>query len=169
MSTDGNPNGAAAHGTGGVISHMFESTATQSFHKFILVLIIGIDDDSGSRTHTRRKNSTPGQDTEPRDPALDDRISQPRGLGMKIFHATGEMFDEGKSFDTPDIEFNSTPALDLADSKTTKEIIDLRIKYGGNQKELYHHLEAQKHTLLKKTRGEVRNTHILLALLFIVK
>lgn len=66
--------------------------------------------------------------TEPGDPGLDDRIPQPRGLGMKVFNVQGEMFDIGKDYPTQDIEFNSTPALDLADAKTTKEIIDLRIK-----------------------------------------
>lgn len=51
---------------------------------------------------------------------------------MKVFNVPGEMFEAGKDVPTHDIEFNSTPALDLADAKTTKEIIDLRIKYGGN-------------------------------------
>ncbi|TGO57646.1 hypothetical protein BCON_0063g00030 [Botryotinia convoluta] len=97
--------------------------------------------------------------TEPGDPALDDRIPQPRGLGMKVFNVDGERFD-GKELSTQDIEFNSTPALDLADAKTTKEIIDLRIKYGGDKAELYKHLEARKDTALQKARDEVRNTHL---------
>lgn len=98
--------------------------------------------------------------TEPGDPALDDRIAQPRGLGMKVFNVPGEMFEAGKDFDTQDIEFNSTPALDLADAKTTKEIIDLRINYGSDQKELYKHLEARNDTDLQKARDQVRNTHL---------
>ncbi|KAF7905025.1 uncharacterized protein EAF01_005547 [Botrytis porri] len=97
--------------------------------------------------------------TEPGDPALDDRIPQPRGLGMKVFNVHGERFD-GKELSTQDIEFNSTPALDLADAKTTKEIIDLRIKYGGDKAELYRHLEVRKDTALQKARDEVRNTHL---------
>ncbi|KAK6600703.1 hypothetical protein H4I95_07685 [Botrytis cinerea] len=97
--------------------------------------------------------------TEPGDPALDDRIPQPRGLGMKVFNVDGERFD-GKDLSTQDIEFNSTPALDLADAKTTKEIIGLRIKYGGDKTELYKHLEARKDTALQKARDEVRNTHL---------
>ncbi|EPE36826.1 Heme-dependent catalase-like protein [Glarea lozoyensis ATCC 20868] len=79
--------------------------------------------------------------TEPGDPGLDDRIPQPRGLGIKVFKVDGEMFEAGKDFPTHDIEFNSTPALDLADAKTTREIVDLRIKYG-------------------KARDEVHNTHL---------
>lgn len=66
--------------------------------------------------------------TEPGDPGLDDRIPQPRGLGMKMFNVQGDMFEAGQGWPTHDIEFNGTPALDLADAKTTKEIIHLRIK-----------------------------------------
>ncbi|KAI9717466.1 MAG: hypothetical protein M1828_007165 [Chrysothrix sp. TS-e1954] len=98
--------------------------------------------------------------TEPGDPGLDDRIAQPRGFAMKLFNVHGDMFDAGKNFATQDIEFNSTPALDLADAKTTKEIIDLRIKYGGDQKELYKHLDARKDTPLQKARDQVYNTHL---------
>ena len=79
---------------------------------------------------------------------------------MKIFNVKGEMFDAGKDTPTQDIEFNSTPGLDLADAKTTKEIIDLRIKYGSDKPELYKHLEARKDTELQKARDTVRNTHV---------
>ena len=79
---------------------------------------------------------------------------------MKVFNVSGEMFDAGKNFPTQDIEFNSTPALDLADAKTTREIIDLRIKYGGNPAELYKHLEARKDTDLQKARDKVHNSHL---------
>jgi len=48
---------------------------------------------------------------------------------MKLFNVTGDMFETGSSCPTQDIEFNSTPALDLADARTTREIIGLRIKY----------------------------------------
>ena len=114
--------------------------------------------------------------SEPGDPGLDvrennkakrksvnnfqDRVPQPRGFAIKVFDVKGEMFDIGEDIPTHDIEFNSTPALDLADAKTTKEIIDLRIKYGGNQPELYKHLEARNDTDLQKFRDTVRNTHL---------
>ena len=108
----------------------------------------------------------PGLDVRPIVPAVplhitdtvQDRIPQPRGFAMKVFNVPGEMFDSSKT--AQDIEFNSTPALDLADAKTTKEIIDLRIKYGGNQPELYKRLEARKDTDLQKFRDSVRNTHL---------
>ena len=87
---------------------------------------------------------------------LQDRIPQPRGFAIKVFNVKGEMFDSTKT--SQDIEFNSTPALDLADAKTTKEIIDLRINYGANKPELYKRLEARNDTDLQKFRDSVRNT-----------
>ena len=98
--------------------------------------------------------------TEPGDPALDDRIPRPRGLAMKVFNVPGEMFEVGKDYNTHDIEFNSAPAIELADAKITREIFDLRIKYGGDKKELYRLLEARKDADLQKARDEVRNTHL---------
>ena len=77
---------------------------------------------------------------------------------MKVFNVSGEKFDPTKT--AQDIEFNSTPALDLADAKTTREIVDLRINYGGNQPELYKKLEARPDTDLQKFRDSVRNTHL---------
>lgn len=77
---------------------------------------------------------------------------------MKIFNVPGEMFDPTKT--AQDIEFNSTPAIDLADAKTTREILDLRSKYGGDQAELYKRLEARPDTDLQKARDAVRNTHL---------
>ena len=70
------------------------------------------------------------------------------------------MFDSGKDIPTQDIEFNSTPAIDLADAKTTREIIDLRIKYGGNKVELNKHLDARKDAKLRKARDSVQNIHL---------
>jgi hypothetical protein len=92
--------------------------------------------------------------------AQQDRIAQPRGFAIKVFGVEGEKLEAGVGIPTQDIEFNSTPALDLADAKTTKEIIDLRIKYGGCQKDLYQQLEARPDTDLQKFRDTVRNTHL---------
>ncbi|EEY23520.1 conserved hypothetical protein [Verticillium alfalfae VaMs.102] len=41
---------------------------------------------------------------------------------MKLFNAHGIMFKASKDFSTQDIEFNSTPALDLADAKITTRL-----------------------------------------------
>jgi hypothetical protein len=60
---------------------------------------------------------------------------------MILFNVTSDMFETSASYPTQDIEFNSTPAVDLADAKTTREITGLRIKYASDRKELYKHLE----------------------------
>ncbi|KAF2233786.1 heme-dependent catalase [Viridothelium virens] len=98
--------------------------------------------------------------TEPGDPGLDDRIAQPRGFAMKIFNVHGDMFDVGKDFPTQDIEFNSTPALDLANAKVTREIIGLRIAHGNDKAKLYEELEKRDDTELQQARDGVRNTHL---------
>ena len=68
------------------------------------------------------------------------------------------MFPIGVGIPTQDIEFNSTPAIDLADAKTTKEIIGLRVKYGGNKEELYKQLEARNDTDLQKGKQNSNST-----------
>ncbi|KAF5589470.1 catalase [Fusarium pseudocircinatum] len=98
--------------------------------------------------------------SEPSDPKLDDRIAQPRGLAMKVFNVRGEMFEAGKDFPTQDIEFNSTPALDLADTETTKEIFDLRLKYGYNTKEQGEKIEQRSDKELQQARNQVPNQHL---------
>ncbi|KAL9084190.1 MAG: hypothetical protein Q9165_008176 [Trypethelium subeluteriae] len=98
--------------------------------------------------------------TEPGDPGLDDRIAQPRGFAMKIFNVHGDMFDVGKDIPTQDIEFNSTPAIDLANAKVTREIIGLRIAHGNDKAKLYEELEKRDDTELQKARDGVRNTHL---------
>lgn len=79
---------------------------------------------------------------------------------MKPFNVTGDMFETGAFCPTQGIEFNSTPALDLADAKTTREIIGLGTKYGSDQKELYKHHKKRPDTELQKARDGVRNIHL---------
>ena len=88
---------------------------------------------------------------------LQDRIPVPRGFAMKLFGVEGDMYE---NYPTQDIEFNSTPALDLATAKVTREIIDLRIKYGHDQEELRRQLEKRDDTELQTARDKVRNTHL---------
>jgi hypothetical protein len=76
---------------------------------------------------------------------------------MKLFGVEGDMYE---NYPTQDIEFNSTPALDLATAKVTREIIDLRIKYGHDQEELRRQLEKRDDTELQTARDKVRNTHL---------
>lgn len=102
--------------------------------------------------------------TEPGDAGLDDRIPQPRGFAIKVFDVDGEMYEAGKDFPTQDIEFNSTPALDLADAKTTKEIIELRIKHGypgGDSRDtIKEDLKKRDDFELQTGREKVKNTHL---------
>ncbi|KAF1990929.1 heme-dependent catalase [Aulographum hederae CBS 113979] len=98
--------------------------------------------------------------SEPPDPGLDDRIPQPRGFAMKLFNIHGRKLPGGENISTQDIEFNSTPALDLADARTTAEIISLRQQHGDDKKKLYQQLEQREDTDLQKGRDQVKNTHL---------
>lgn len=79
---------------------------------------------------------------------------------MKVFNVEGDMLEAGKDIPTQDIEFNSTPSLDLADARTTRDILTLRSKFGNNQDQLYKELDARPDTDLQKYRDTVRNTHL---------
>lgn len=63
---------------------------------------------------------------------IDDRIRQPRGIGLKIFEVEGEKLrNDGVDPKTQDFEFNSCPVLELANARTCRDIIALRLKHGG--------------------------------------
>jgi hypothetical protein len=47
---------------------------------------------------------------------------------MKVLDIPGDFFDESKDIPTQDVEFNSTPALDLANARVTQGIVGLPIK-----------------------------------------
>jgi hypothetical protein len=79
---------------------------------------------------------------------------------MKVFDVHGEFFDAGKDIPTQTSSSTPLPPLDHATVRVTREIIDLRIKYGNNQPELYKHLEARPDTDLQKFRDQVHNTHM---------
>lgn len=70
------------------------------------------------------------------------------------------MYNQGKDFPTWDIDFNSTPSLDLADAKTTKEIVDLCNNYGHDKEELYKHLSKRRDMDQQTVRDRVHNTHL---------
>jgi hypothetical protein len=63
---------------------------------------------------------------------------------MKVFDVHGDFFDEGKDIPTQDMEFNSTPALDLASARVTREIIDLRIKVWEQPARALQALQGEK-------------------------
>lgn len=57
---------------------------------------------------------------------------------MKIFNVKGEMFDAGRDYSTQGIEFNSTPAFELADAKPTREVLGIRLMYDNDKAEMYN-------------------------------
>lgn len=79
---------------------------------------------------------------------------------MKIFNVKGEMFDAGGDDPTQDIEFNSTPVTELADAKTAREILEMRLTYGHDKPELYKHLKERQDSRLQLSRDNVPNYHL---------
>lgn len=79
---------------------------------------------------------------------------------MKVFNVEGDMFPAGKDTATQDFEFNSTPALDLADAKTTNEIFDLRLKHGYNTDQELKAVEQRSDAELQKARNQVFNSRL---------
>jgi hypothetical protein len=80
------------------------------------------------------------QSSEPGGPTLDDCIPHPLGLSMKFYIVPREMYEVNPA-PPHDIEFNSTPALGLADAKITKELlvcassmVEIRRSFTGNWK-----------------------------------
>lgn len=98
--------------------------------------------------------------TEPGDPSMDDRVPTPRGFAMKLFGVKGEMFDAGADTPTQDIEFNSTPALDLATAKVTREIVDLRMCHGLYGEAIEKEVKKRDDAELQMGRYQVRQTHL---------
>ncbi|EME44631.1 hypothetical protein DOTSEDRAFT_111644, partial [Dothistroma septosporum NZE10] len=105
--------------------------------------------------------------TEPGDAGFPDNYPAPRGFSMKLFNVSGDFYEagrdkDGKDVPTQDIEFNSTPAIELADAKTTREIFDIRMKLGTllETKEMDQELGKRDDTDLQKARFQVENHHL---------
>lgn len=79
---------------------------------------------------------------------------------MKLFNVQGDFFPEGQDFPTQDIEFNSTPALDLATAKVTREIIGLRMENGLSGPGIENALKQRSDCPLQMGRYQVHNTHL---------
>lgn len=93
-------------------------------------------------------------------PGYDDRKSVPRGFALKVFGVEGEFLETGRDLPTQDIEFNSTPAIDLADAKTTREIFDLRLEHGVDTPELKAELRKRDDAELQLGRYNLPLTHL---------
>lgn len=79
---------------------------------------------------------------------------------MKLFGVKGDMFEAGASTDTQDIEFNSTPALDLATAKVTREIVDLRMANGLFGEDIEREIKKRDDAELQMGRYQVKQTHL---------
>lgn len=89
-----------------------------------------------------------------------DRIPKPCGFALKLFDvsSSGEMYPTGAHLPTQDLEFNSTPVIELADARTTKEIFQLRLAYYHDQDKLNAKYEEREDADLQKARDQVPNT-----------
>ncbi|KAK3939400.1 putative catalase protein [Diplogelasinospora grovesii] len=99
--------------------------------------------------------------TETQNPSADDREPAPRGFSMKLFGVSGDFYPgPGTECHTQDIEFNSTPMLELSDAKTTREIFDMRMKHGMSGSEMEASLLKRPDRTLQLGRYQVHNTHL---------
>jgi hypothetical protein len=74
-----------------------------------------------------------------------DTTPQPRGLGLKIFNVPGKKLrPDGKDPQTQDIEFNSSPVLELGNATTCRDIIALRLEHGHDPSKLDAELKKRK-------------------------
>jgi hypothetical protein len=98
--------------------------------------------------------------TETGAPGFPDNVPAPRGFSMKLFNVRGDMFDAGKNVPTQDMEFNSTPAIELATARVTREVFDIRMKVGDDMDAMYKELDKRDDTQLQKARFNVPNPHL---------
>ncbi|UZJ56125.1 hypothetical protein CBS101457_005445 [Exobasidium rhododendri] len=97
--------------------------------------------------------------SEPTD-LVPDNVPQPRGLGMKIFNVEGaKLRPDGKDPKTQDIEFNSSPILELGNATTCRDIIALRLKH-GDPTELSGALKKRQDFHIQDARNQGANQHV---------
>ncbi|QIW97011.1 hypothetical protein AMS68_002529 [Peltaster fructicola] len=98
--------------------------------------------------------------TETPDVSISDTIPQPRGFAIKLFNVHGDFFEAGKEYPTQDLEFNSAPVIELADAKTTREVLEIRSQAAGDKDKLYKLYEKRDDTELQKARDKLPNQHL---------
>ncbi|KAI1779422.1 hypothetical protein F4818DRAFT_436735 [Hypoxylon cercidicola] len=79
---------------------------------------------------------------------------------MKIFDVKGEMFDIGRDYPTQDFEFNSTLAIELADAKIARKILDIRPMHSSSKPEMFKQLEKRPDYELQVSRDKASNKHL---------
>lgn len=92
---------------------------------------------------------------------IDDRVPQPRGIGLKVFGIKGpKLRKDGKDPNTQDVEFNSAAALELGNAKTCRDIIALRLQHGADAKGLDEALKKRDDYAVQNSRNEIPNVHL---------
>ncbi|CAO1629529.1 unnamed protein product [Parajaminaea phylloscopi] len=93
---------------------------------------------------------------------IDDRVRQPRGLGLKLFNVEGDKLrPDGKDPKTQDFEFNSAPAIELGNARTCRDIIGLRLKHGGCPADLDAALKKRDDYEVQNARNTIPCVNVL--------
>ncbi|GAC97117.1 hypothetical protein PHSY_004701 [Pseudozyma hubeiensis SY62] len=92
---------------------------------------------------------------------IDDRVPQPRGIGIKVFNAKGpKLRQDGKDPQTQDFEFNSCAFLELGNARTCRDIIALRLLHGADGKGLDEDLRKREDYKVQNARNVAPNVHL---------
>lgn len=91
-----------------------------------------------------------------------DQEPGPRGLGMKVFGASGPRLEGvDESVTTQDFLFNNAPMIELTDVNTTLEIMSLREKYFDDPAALGRHLKLRTDLIKQHAPYMLPNTNII--------
>lgn len=92
---------------------------------------------------------------------IDDRVPQPRGVGLKVFGAKGpKLRKDMKDPETQDFEFNSCAFLELGNARTCRDIIALRLLHGADGKGLDADLRKRDDFKIQNARNVAPNVHL---------
>lgn len=98
--------------------------------------------------------------SEPTD-LVPDNLPQPRGIGMKVFNVVGKkMRPDGQDPQTQDLEFNSSPILELGSAEVCRDIIGLRLQYGACPADLTAALRKRDDFDVQDARNHGPNQHV---------
>ncbi|PWN43260.1 hypothetical protein IE81DRAFT_322552 [Ceraceosorus guamensis] len=90
---------------------------------------------------------------------IDDRVPQPRGIGLKIFGVEGAKLGDVDA-KTQDFEFNSAPAIELGTARVCRDILALRLEHGHDAKELDGELKKRDDYEVQDSRNHIPNIHL---------
>ncbi|KAL0490798.1 hypothetical protein AKO1_009612 [Acrasis kona] len=91
---------------------------------------------------------------------IDDRITAPRGVGMKIFNVPGKKLISEDS-QTQDFSFNNAPVIELTDINVNLEIQKLREKYSDQPEKLKAAVATRRDAARQLAPFQLPNIHLL--------